>query len=129
MKLSVCVLLVFVLCLATQIHAACNCVGSSGITCGATVTAMYENATQSREICMTFCLSEGYSCCGCNVRSDADWATVDADVACFGCPSKATCRVDTARTMGLTQFCEASAGSMLSASLLAVAGALVVALY
>jgi hypothetical protein len=31
--------------------------------------------------------------------------------------------------MGLTQFCEASAGSMLSASLLAVAGALVVALY
>eukprot|EP00029_Vermamoeba_vermiformis_P003226 TRINITY_DN13614_c0_g1_i1.p1 TRINITY_DN13614_c0_g1~~TRINITY_DN13614_c0_g1_i1.p1 ORF type:complete len:141 (+),score=15.99 TRINITY_DN13614_c0_g1_i1:39-425(+) len=128
MKLSIFVYLVFVLCLVTQIHAACTCVGSSGIACGATVTAMYQNTTQSREICMTYCLSEGYACCGCNVRSTADWSTVDPDIACFGCPSQTTCRADTSLTMGLTQFCESSTASLLSASMTALT-ALVFALY
>lgn len=77
---------------------------------------------------MTYCLSEGYSCCGCNVRSTDDWTTVDPDIACFGCPSQTTCRADTSRTMGLTQFCESSEASVLSVSLAALA-ALVLALY
>ena len=71
-----------------QVPASCSCVGSTGLTCGTTVEYVlieYSLLMRStKDYCMSYCLQANHTCCGCNF---APGVTMDANVACFGCPS------------------------------------------
>eukprot|EP01121_Diplochlamys_sp_Union-15-3_P008097 TRINITY_DN2123_c0_g1_i1.p1 TRINITY_DN2123_c0_g1~~TRINITY_DN2123_c0_g1_i1.p1 ORF type:complete len:156 (-),score=13.04 TRINITY_DN2123_c0_g1_i1:47-514(-) len=49
-------------------------------------TMMVGNSS-ARLFCMTFCVTEGRSCCGCNARY-----STDPDIACFSCGGSDSCK-------------------------------------
>eukprot|EP01089_Gocevia_fonbrunei_P000882 TRINITY_DN10861_c0_g1_i1.p1 TRINITY_DN10861_c0_g1~~TRINITY_DN10861_c0_g1_i1.p1 ORF type:complete len:152 (-),score=24.03 TRINITY_DN10861_c0_g1_i1:82-495(-) len=83
-----------------------ECVGDDGGPC-------CHETINNTTFCATYCLVEGYTCCGCAVDSDAIFT-------CGGCPEGSVCAYGngtaTKSTPGESWFCVSGASSLFSFS-------------